>query len=173
MWYVIQTFGGEEENTADMIRKQVSPCSIKECFVPKRERLKKFHGYWNKMEEVLFCGYVFVISDRPEELYQELKRIPKLTKVLGREENYFWALDEKEKKFVQQIGDRQHKTSISKVAVREGKDIQVIDGPLKDYMDNVVKVNLHRREVIIEMEMMRRTIEVYMGIDIVDGNMDC
>ena len=73
MWYVIQTLGGKEEETADMIRKMVSSYYMEECFVPKRERMKKFHGSWNKVEEVLFHGYVFVISQRPEELYQELK----------------------------------------------------------------------------------------------------
>ena len=52
MWYVIQTFGGEEERTAHMIRKLVSRDCLEECFVPKRERLKKFRGSWNKVEEV-------------------------------------------------------------------------------------------------------------------------
>ena len=44
MWYVIQTLGGEEERTAGMIRKMVSSYSIEDCFVPKRERLRKFCG---------------------------------------------------------------------------------------------------------------------------------
>ena len=68
MWYVIQTLGGEEEKTADMIRR-IPSYYIEECFVPKRERMKKFHGCWNKVEEVLFQGYVFVISKQPEKFY--------------------------------------------------------------------------------------------------------
>ena len=73
MWYVIQTLGGEEERTARLIQKIIPSCYMKECFVPKRERMKKFHGSWNKVDEILFQGYVFVISDRPEELYQDLR----------------------------------------------------------------------------------------------------
>ena len=113
MWYVIQTLSGQEEKTADMIRKFVGPDFIEECFVPKRERLKKFHGSWNKEEEVLFQGYAFVISDRPEELYEELKKVPKLAKVLGRDTDYFFALGEKEKKFVESVGNIEHKTALS------------------------------------------------------------
>ena len=77
MWYVIQTFIGQEEKTADMIRTMVISDFIEDCFVLKREKLKKFHGRWNKVEEVLFQGYVFVISGKPKELYEELKHVPK------------------------------------------------------------------------------------------------
>ena len=85
MWYVIQTLGGQEEKTAEMIRNIVKSDFIEECFIPKRERLKKFQGSWNKVEEILFHGYVFVVSKESEEMYKELKQVPKLTKLLGRE----------------------------------------------------------------------------------------
>lgn len=167
MWYVIQTLGGEEEKTADMIRKKIPSYYIEECFVPKRERLKKFHGYWNKVEEVLFRGYVFVVSDEPGKLYQELKRVPKLTKILGREDSYFISLNEEEESLVRGIGDAKHKTSISKIKFIEGKKICVIDGPLKGYVGNVIKVNLHKREVVVKVNFMGRETELFMGIEMV------
>ncbi len=167
MWYVIQTLGGQEEKTADMIRRMVTPDLIQECFVPKRERLKKFEGRWNKVEEVLFQGYAFVISDRPEELYEELKQVPKLTKVLGRETDYFIALGEKEKKLIESIGNQEHKTVLSKVLAGEGKQIEVLDGPLKGYVGDIVKRNLHKREVVVQVEFMGRKMELKMGIEMV------
>lgn len=167
MWYVIQTLGGEEDRTANMIQKLISPKCIRECFVPKRERLKKFHGEWNKVEETLFSGYAFVISEHPEEMYEELKRIPKLTKMLGREEGFFFSLGEKEEKFVQGIGNEKHKTFLSKVLIGEGKKIQVIDGPLKDYVGDVVKVDLHKREAVVRVEFMGRMMELKMGVEMV------
>lgn len=169
MWYVIQTLGGEEEKTADMIRKSVSSRYIKECFIPKRERMKKFHGCWNKVEEVLFRGYVFVSSEYPEEVYQRLKQIPKLTKILGKEEDYFVALSEEEERLVRGITDEEHKTSISKIQVEEGKTVRVLEGPLKDYVGNVVKVDLHKREAVVRVEFMGRPLELKMGIEMVDG----
>lgn len=168
MWYVIQTFGGEEERTAHMIRKGISPCFIEECFIPKRERMKKFHGCWNKVEEILFHGYVFVISEKPEGMYRELMQIPKLTKILGRERDYFIPLNEEEERFVRRIGDEEHRTSISKVVVGEDKMVRVVDGPLKDYMGNVVEVNLHKREAKIQVQFMKRRVELYMGIEMIE-----
>lgn len=167
MWYVIQTLGGEEERTADMIRKWISSYYIEECFVPKRERMKKFHGRWNKVEEILFQGYVFVISEKPEKLYQKLKQVPKLTKLLGREMDYFFALGEEEKRLVERIGNQVHKIPLSQIMIGEGKQIQVLDGPLKGYVGNIVKVNLHKREAAIEIEFMGRKMELKMGIEMV------
>lgn len=169
MWYVIQTLGGGEERTADMIRKCVPSYYIDDCFVPKRERMKKFHGSWNKVEEVLFQGYVFVISKQPEELYRSLKKIPKLTKLLGKEENYFLPLREEEERMVLELGDKNHKTHISRIRIEEGKKIRVIDGPLQGYVGNVVKLNLHKREVVVRVRFMGRTMELKMGIDMADA----
>lgn len=171
MWYVIQTLSGEEEKTADVIRKMVPSNFVQECFVPKRERMKKFHGNWNKVEEVLFQGYVFVISERPGDLYEELRRVPRLTKLLGRETDFFFSLSEKEESLVREIGDKKHKTSLSRVTVGEGKKIQVIDGPLKGYAGNIVKMNLHKREVTVKVEFMDREMELKMGIAMVDAGL--
>lgn len=167
MWYVIQTIGGEEEKTAEMIKKCVSSYYIKDCFVPKRERMKKFHGNWNKIEEILFHGYVFVISESPGQLHQQLKSIPKLTKILGREENYFVPLNEDEIQLVQGISNSEHKTVISMIEVEEGKNIRVVDGPLKDYVGKLVKVNLHKREVVVRVEFMGRDMELKLGVEMV------
>lgn len=172
MWYVIQTLGGQEEKTADMIRKMITPDFIEECFIPKRERLKKFQGTWNKVEEILFHGYAFVISERPEELYEELRRVPKLTKVLGRETDYFLELGEREKRLVENISDPKHKIILSEVVVGERKQIQVIHGPLKGYVGNIVKIDLHKREAVIEVGFMGRKMELKMGIEMVEVKHD-
>lgn len=167
MWYVIQTLGGQEDQIASMIRRRVSAYYISECFVPKRERMKKFSGQWNKVEENLFPGYIFAITDRPEELYRELRRVPKLTKMLGREEQNFYPLSSEEEKFVQEIGDQKHRTSLSKIKIGEGKEIWVTEGPLKDYVGNVVKVDLHKREVVIRVKFMGRETELKVGVEMV------
>ena len=53
MWYVIQVQGGQEEKTAELIKKQLTLCddSLRECFIPKKERVKKFKGRWQQVEE--------------------------------------------------------------------------------------------------------------------------
>ncbi len=169
MWYVIQTLGGQEEKTADMIKKQIPSHYIEECFVPKRERMKKFHGSWNKVEEILFRGYVFASSEKPEELYQELRGIPRLTKVIGREKGYFYSLTMEEEMLIRGIGDQNHKTGLSRVQIEDGEKIRVIQGPLGGYIGDVVKVNLHKREVVIKVKFMGKPVNLFMGIEMVES----
>ena len=42
------------------------------------------------------------------------------------------------------------------------------DGPLKDYAGDVVKVDLHRREVTVRVEFMGRKVDLKMGIEMTD-----
>lgn len=167
MWYVIQTFSGEEERIANMIERGISTSFIQECFIPKREKLKKYRGKWNKVEEVLFPGYVFAVTEYPRELYQELKTIPRLTRLLGKEGQFFFSLSQAEENFVRRIGNQEHKTEVSMIEVEEGKRIRVIDGPLRDYVGDVVKVNLHKKEVLVRVEFMGREMELKLGVEMV------
>ncbi len=141
---------------------------MKECVVRKRERVKKVRGDGNIVEEVLLRGYAVVVSERRREAYEGLKRMPALTKVLGREEDSFMALDEKEESMVKELGNKDHKTLLSRIKVGEQRTIRIIDGPLKNYEGNIVKVNLHRREAVVQVDFMGRAVELYMGIEMVE-----
>ncbi len=85
-----------EDRTERLIRGQVERGLYDRCFHPMRHVRKKFHGEWKDLHEKLLPGYVFIQSGRIGEVYGELRRIPMLTKVLGREENWFCALREQE-----------------------------------------------------------------------------
>ena len=50
--------------------------------------------------------------------------------------------------------------------MEEGKKIRVLEGPLKGYTGDVVKVNLHKREVVVRVEFMGRPMELKMGVEI-------
>lgn len=168
MWYVIQVQGGQEEKTAEMIQKQVSCDAMEECFIPKKERVKKFRGRWQRVEEVLFPGYVFAAAKEPEELYRQLKQITKMTKILQDGACYFLPLSEVEEKVIKNIGDNYHITRLSKIRVEEGKKVTILDGPLKSQEGSIVKVDLHRREVVVRVPFMGRQVDLKLGIEMVE-----
>ena len=88
---------------------------------------------------------------------------------MGKEDEYFFALSQEEEELVRGIGDEKHKTSISRIEVGEGKKIRVVEGPLKGYVGDVVKVNLHKREVVVRVEFMGRPMELKMGVEMVSN----
>ena len=181
MWYVIQVQGGQEEKTAELIKKQLTLCddSLRECFIPKKERVKKFKGRWQQVEELLFPGYVFADSGDAEELYRR-KQVGRLTKVLQDGNFLFLSLSEDEEQRIKAIGDCRHVTRVSKVQVvggeysgradgiDRGKNVVVREGPLKGLEGYVTKVNLHKREVTVQMPFAGRMVDVKLGIELVD-----
>ena len=83
MWYVIQTLTGREEEAVRMVRKILPRGTYTDCFVAYYERV------WRKQQqsmvhvERLFPGYVFILAEEPEELFQRLKQVPAMTKLMS------------------------------------------------------------------------------------------
>ncbi len=89
MWYVIQTMTGKEQETADAIDRVLAGSCYERCFVIRRECVWRLEGRLRIHVEPLFPSYVFVEVDEMRkagtagELFHALKRVPKLTRLLG------------------------------------------------------------------------------------------
>ena len=101
MWYVIQTITGKEQELVDTI-KQVMTYERKKyqhCFVIYQECAYRTHGVLEFHIEPLFPSYVFAETDTPEEFFLELKRVPRMSKLLGAE-GCFWSIHKEEEIFL-------------------------------------------------------------------------
>ena len=175
MWYVMQVISGQENRSALLVEKILSQGTVTNCFVPMRRLRKKYHGQWREVTEILFPGYVFMITEQPQLLYEELKKIPALTRLLGRCEEYFTPLSQADIQMMERLQNGHSQiekggnleVGISKVAVEEGNRIQILSGPLKNMEGQIKKVNLHKRIVEVEMEFMRNRSLLHLGIEMV------
>ena len=173
MWYVMQVVSGQENRTVFLVEKMISHKILESCFVPVRRLRKKFHGTWREVTEKLFPGYVFMISEQPRLLYEELKQIPALTRLLGRCEEYFTPLTEKDVRMLEKLrngtgGSGNLEVEISKIAVDEGNQIRILSGPLADLEGQIRKVNLHKRIAVVEVEFMGNQSLVHLGVEMVE-----
>ena len=173
MWYVMQVVSGQENRTTFLVKKMISEKLLESCFVPRRRLEKKYHGVWHEVAEILFPGYAFMISEQPRLLYEELKQIPALTRMLGRCEEYFTPLTEKDVRMLEKlrngIGDSgKLEVEISRIAVEQGKQIRILSGPLVNLEGQIRKVNLHKRIAVVEMEFMGNQSLVHLGVEMVE-----
>ena len=164
---------GQENRTVFLVEKMVSKGILESCFVPVRRLRKKYHGAWHEVTEKLFPGYVFMISKQPQLLYEELKRIPALTRLLGRCGEYVTPLPEKDVRMMEKLQNGMVdggalEVGISRIAVEEGSQIRILSGPLKDLEGQIRKVNLHKRIAEVEMEFMGSRSVVYLGVEMVE-----
>ena len=82
-WYVVQVRTGKEEEIVKKCQFYIDHGILLDCFIPITKKKKKYQGSWHIVDDILFKGYIFMITDKVEQLYTELKKIPDLTKLLG------------------------------------------------------------------------------------------
>lgn len=165
MWYVIQVSTGKEEQILTMIKKYGVQEYIKECFIPKYERRKKYLGQWHQEEAVLFPGYIFVISEQAEELYQALKQIPQLTKLLGVGERWT-PMTKEDIEIVEMLSGKERLVKYSEGYIA-GTKVIVTSGPLLGLEGMIRKIDRHKRLAWLEIELLGRKAEIQVGLEII------
>lgn len=175
-YYVLQITPREEEKTEAHIRKILPDDLYDQCFHPTRLMRKKFHGKWVEVHEKLLPGYVFVTTEDAEKLYLCLKRIPLLTKMLGRDLEYFVRLSGQEetwldlllKKNGQKGAAEKNEVGLSQIDIQEGNEIRIVSGPLADMEGMVKKINLHKMIAEVEVPFMNGSTVIHLGIELIE-----
>ncbi len=165
MWYVIQIRTGMEKEIVRQCQAVISKDVLEKCFLPYFEEMKRYQGSWHKEQKLLFPGYVFLISENPDKLYQGLKQVIGLTKLLKTGEQII-ALTEAEIAFLLKFGGREQLVKIS-TGIAEGDQIIILEGPLRGMEGHIKKIDRHRREAYLKFPMFGRMVDAKVGLEII------
>lgn len=165
MWYVIQVRTGTEEEIQRQCENIIDKSILEKCFIPKYEQERKYQGKWHTELNILFPGYVFLVSEEKEKLFFELKQIIGLTKLLGTGETIVPLTDE-EVNFLLRLGGEEQTVGMSE-GIIENDRVIVTSGPLKGNEGLIRKIDRHKRKAWLEIEMFGRTVEMQMGLEVV------
>lgn len=169
MWYVIQTITGKEVETVGVIDKVLKKRGYKECFVIQQEYAWRVEGHLRIHIEPLFPSYMFVETDTPNDFFFALKRVPKLTKLLGNEGEFGVVLEEEEILLRKLLGnDEKYIIRRSWVEIASDGKIVSAEGALKEYVGSIVKKRLRKRIVMIEIKFLGKTKRIQLGIKLAD-----
>lgn len=166
MWYVIQVLTGTEEGIKAQCEKRIAPEILQQCFIPYYEEKEKYEGTWHTLSKVLFPGYVFLITEQPEELMIELKKVMGMTKLLGTG-NEIVPIKEKEQALLERLSNESHVVEIS-TGIMEGGLVRILEGPLQGMEATIRRIDRHKRKAWIEVEMFGRVMEMLVGCEIVE-----
>ncbi|MXP76843.1 hypothetical protein GN277_16050 [Lachnospiraceae bacterium WCA-9-b2] len=164
MWYVIQTQTGGEEKLVELIEKMIPKEHYDECFCMNRECVRKMEKGYEIFLRPLFPAYIFVVTENPEKLFFELKRVPKLTKLLSDQEDTFFSVSEDEETFLKNVQNENHVVQRSLVEVDDKGTIIKANGAVGVYMNRIVRQRLRKRYVCVEQEFMGEKRKIYLGI---------
>lgn len=164
-WYVVQVRTGTEEAILAQCTKKISKMALERGFLPYFEEKKHIRGQWIVQRKVLFPGYVFAVTDHMEKLYEELRSVIGLTKLIGTG-NEIVPITEQERRFLLEFGGEEQLVEMSEGIIKGDKTI-VLKGPLKGKEGLIRKIDRHKRKAWIEVEMFGRRQEVQVGLEIV------
>lgn len=166
MWYVIQVMTGKEEAVKAVIEDRLDRTLYERCFLIRRERIWRRDGKFIVHLETMFPGYLFISTDMPGRVYNQLKSIPQFTKVLKLEEEQFLAVADDEQEFLRNMlnHDPQDIVRLSKVTLDEQKKIVAAEGPLQSYVGYIVRQKLRLRYVMVETRLFGKERTVLVGI---------
>lgn len=117
------------------------------AITPVKTLEEKRQGQWEQREQIMLPGYLFLFSDvempfdlcaKVDNIYRTLEYAKGMRKLTGSDEEY-----------AQWIYRHQGKIGTSKVAIKEGQSIQVIDGPLFDCQGTIIKLDKHKRRALV------------------------
>lgn len=168
-WYVIQVKSGHEKEIANKCRILISKDILHECFIPKYITKRKYQGKWKQVQEILFRGYIFLISDHIDELFNELKKVPDYTKIIGKKKEEIYPLKDGEVEFLKSFGKDNHIVDMS-VGFIEGDTIYITEGPLQGREGLITKIDRHKRIAYISIDIFNEVITAKVGLEIISKN---
>ena len=125
------------------------------CFVPLYEDVWRKEGIGHIGIERMFNGYIFVETDTPEKVHEELKNLYELSILLSMD-------DKKGKEFVPQHKEEEvffntilsdGIMKVSYVGFNRNRKINGVIGPLQSYRDNIVRVDASHRRAIVDVPL--------------------
>ena len=165
MWYVMQVRTGTEENIRLQCQAKISTDVMERCFIPYYEENRRIRGEWMTVKKILFPGYVFLVTEKIDELFLQLKKVIGLTKLLGTGEDII-PLTEQETEFLQRFGGEEQVVEMSE-GIIEHSQVKILSGPLMGMEGQIRKIDRHKRKAWLEVEMFGRLQRVEVGLEVV------
>lgn len=168
-WFVLRTVPGKEEEAVLLMQKKLDRKLWIQCRVLKKEKLLRSGGQLFMYKEDMFPGYIFIQTDCPAELQEELNKAGKFPSFIGNRQSGridIVPVEDEDLKFLKSVcGDSLQKDmTLSKVKTDEEGTLQRIDGILSQYKDRIVKKRLRGRYVLVSVRLFNREEDVLFGI---------
>lgn len=165
MWYVIQVPTGREELTKDLCTDRLDSVHYNEIFILKYVKKIKKNGIWREVTRMLFPGYIFVDTDDIVSVKQDLTGVKTMTIVLGSDGEPV-PVSPEERSFLQSLIDENYVVRMSAGFII-GDEIALISGPLRNTKGIIKRVDRHKRQAVIDVELFGGVNSATVGLEVI------
>lgn len=169
-WYVLYVRTGSEEKVTRFLKQNLNTENHLP-FVPMKSLLFRRQGIINKETKICFSGYVFIQSsmfaiDFINEVYPIVRRLKAAYFFLNYGEKFNITMREEEKLLLMSLLGNDFCIENS-IGFSQGDIVKVVSGALIGMESRIKKINRHKREAIVEVEMMGSIRRVTVALEIV------
>lgn len=123
------------------------------------------------VEDMMFPGYLFIRTAYPKQLQKELKKSREFPQFFsfGKNEvgqDELIPISEKDLGFLQNVcgTQLQFPMGVTDIILGENRQILKASGALENYVNQIVRLNLHKRFAVAEIPLFNRNQTVLFGI---------
>ena len=114
-WYAMKTMPEKEEEAAELIRRTIPPSLWESCTILQKKKLFRADGKLILSMEKMFPGYLFLQTDRIQDVSEMLKRSREYPHLLGEGGGQAVRMEEKDLAFLKQVCGDQHGGKVPQV----------------------------------------------------------
>ncbi len=157
MYFCINVMTAKEEESRLRISKLLESKGFEDFLVwfPKKEMKEKRKGLYATVERPLFPSYLFIYWEGELEMdfpFYEIRRIPNVIRILEYDDGTH-NLKGRDMGFAKWIHMHDGFIRQSKVIYRPGQRLHIVEGPLRGFDGNVIKVDRHHKRITLRFEL--------------------
>lgn len=160
-WYIISCYSGHEDKVAELIKQSVEANGmdhkVLDVMVPKQTKIVVQGGKKKEVDEKVFPGYVLVQMEIDDNTWQLIRSVEGVTKFIGGVKKPTPLTEEQVKSIVDYTQVSQPSYT-AKFAVNDA--VKVNDGPFKDFVGKINKINEDKGRVEVLLTMFGRETPV-------------
>lgn len=161
-WYVLHTYSGYENKVATSIEKIVENRNlhdlIREVRIPMEKVVELRDNEQVEIERKLFPGYVLINMVNNDDTWILVRGIRGVTGFVGPDGEPTALTDE-------EIANMGISKQEIQVPYKEGDNVRIIGGSLKDFTGTVEEIDVHRGKVRVIASMFGRDTPVELDLD--------
>ena len=165
-WYVLHTIPGKEQAALELLERAVDPNLCSQCQIPKKLKVFRSGGLLHLVEDVMFKGYLFIRTVDAKTLSKELDKAKKFPQFIGETKESITSVEEADLHFLQDVcgEDLKQTMGLTRIILNERNQIIRAEGILEHYQNRIVKLNLHKRYAVVNVELFNRNQPVLFGL---------
>ncbi len=165
-WYVIWVQSGKEYEIKEKLEAILPEHLYERIIIPYKMMPKRLAGQWFTTKVKLFAGYIFIVTENPDRITPYLRDILDFADFL-KQEDEIMPIYRQEEDFLLSLMGEKEEVEMSR-GIITGDQIRVISGPLLGQEAKIKKIDRHKRKALIVTELLGRTVEVTVGLEVID-----